>query len=535
MPIPAPDFDQIFVDGSRHALSDGDGATVRLHQETSLWMPSGKVCAGEPFMFGSAEDGAFVQDVPPGTYPVVLAEARFGEADQPSWYQAVAAIKLQVRDEPTASWEMAVVAGQDPATLDGDSFFGYPVDGGTGGFVDAGNLAHCDDEEYIDRVLECLEERDFTGVGKLTDDEDRTIVVVCSSGGGDGHYPTWVGRNADGEITCFVTDFFILTDDGDEDDAPDDGGTGPDETAHCALNDPALNNAALNASVLGDYALADFATGHEMRVGQTLRRESLTSPNGRFSLVHQDDGNVVLYDNESLRAWWASDTCGADTAFCALRETDGLTLFSPQGRRIWRSGATRPAAALAVRDDGDVVITDVDGETVWSTGSASVVPSGPAAIGDRMLPGETLGRQSLTSESGRHTLTHQDDGNLVLYSNEGRGALWASDTQFRGTGRCKLLDSGDLVLYDRRGRIVWSTGTEGNPGVALTVGDDGVELRNADDVVVWSVHTAPGTEFTSAIAATAATPVQPLQPLSSSLATEMTAAVPAVPMGEADG
>ena len=37
-------------------------------------MPSGKVCAGEPFMFGSSDDGAFLQEVPPGTYPVVLYE-----------------------------------------------------------------------------------------------------------------------------------------------------------------------------------------------------------------------------------------------------------------------------------------------------------------------------------------------------------------------------------------------------------------------------------------------------------------------------
>ncbi|SFS72734.1 DUF4241 domain-containing protein [Saccharopolyspora flava] len=511
MPIPAPDFDQIFVDGSRHELSDGDGATVRLHRETSLWMPSGKVYAGEPFMFGSAEDGAFVQEVPPGTYPVVLAEARFGEADQPSWYQVVAAIKIQVRDEPSTSWEMAVVAGQDATTLDGHSFFGYPVDGGTGGFVDAGNLAHCDDEDYIDRVLECLEERDFTGVGRLADEEDRTIVVVCSSGGGDGHYPTWVGRNADGEITCFVTDFFVLTGDDEEDevdDRGDDGDTGPDENA------------------LEEYAPGDYATGDRMRVGQTLRRESLTSPNGRFSLVHQDDGNIVLYDTESLRAWWASNTCGADTALCALRDTDGLVLFSPRGKRIWCSGATRPATELAVRDSGEVVITDAGGETVWTSGSASVAPSGPAAIGDRMLPGQTLGRQSLTSESGRHTLTHQDDGNLVLYSNEGRGALWASDTQGRGTGRCKLLDSGDLVLYDRRGGIVWSTGTDGHPGAVLTVGDEGVELRNADGVAVWSIRTARGTECTAPLATTAATPAVPLQPL---LAAEMIAAVPAIP------
>ncbi|MEB3367357.1 hypothetical protein [Saccharopolyspora mangrovi] len=112
----------------------------------------------------------------------------------------------------------------------------------------------------------------------------------------------------------------------------------------------------------------------------------------------------------------------------------------------------------------------------------------------------------------------------MLYSNEGRG-----------TGRCKLLDGGDLVLYDRRGRVVWSTGTDGDPGATLAVDDDGIELRNSEGTVVWSVRTTPGAELsemselsaaTAAIAPVAATMAQPMVPCA---AAEMTAAVPAVP------
>jgi hypothetical protein len=71
MPLPAHDFERLFAPGSRHSLFGGNVATVRLRQESSLWFPSGRIVAGEPFSFG-ADDSGFVQRVPPGQYPLVL-------------------------------------------------------------------------------------------------------------------------------------------------------------------------------------------------------------------------------------------------------------------------------------------------------------------------------------------------------------------------------------------------------------------------------------------------------------------------------
>lgn len=42
------------------------------------------------------------------------------------------------------------------------------------------------------------------------DPETGHTAVVFTTGDGDGRYPTWIGHNAAGDITCFVTEFFVL-------------------------------------------------------------------------------------------------------------------------------------------------------------------------------------------------------------------------------------------------------------------------------------------------------------------------------------
>jgi hypothetical protein len=213
MPLQALDFERFFAPGTRHELPDGDVVTVRLRQGASLWLPSGRVVAAEPLALDDAGSG-FFQQVPPGQYPLVLVIAAFAERSYLNAFEEVAAARLVIRDEPVASWEMAVCQGQDVSELGDDEFFGYPVNGGTGGFVDAASIAPLlADHEYPGRVLAALSRQEPGGIAPvaLTGDDGRPLVVVFPSGTGDGQYPTWVGRTAEGKVACFLTDFFILT------------------------------------------------------------------------------------------------------------------------------------------------------------------------------------------------------------------------------------------------------------------------------------------------------------------------------------
>jgi hypothetical protein len=217
MPLKPPDFDQWFA---ASAGTDPDGTRFSLHQDRGwLSLPTGRLVAAEPGYFPDADQMAFTQTVPPGRYPVVLLVQECpvrcgpGAGTPGAAIEYVAAARLVIRDEPAAAWEMAVREGQDPSDLDDDGYFGYPVDGGVGCFADAQALQalHADDDgEWLETLALDVADRP-AAVSELTDfgEDGQPVLAAFSTGCGDGHYPTWAGRTASGDITCFVTDFLL--------------------------------------------------------------------------------------------------------------------------------------------------------------------------------------------------------------------------------------------------------------------------------------------------------------------------------------
>jgi len=98
-------------------------------------------------------------------------------------------------------------------------------------------------------------------------------------------------------------------------------------------------------------------------VGFTLR-----SPNHRYVLVLQHDGNLVLYKTPGI-AVWQSTTYGALPATGGWMGGDGnLVLANARGVR-WQSGtAGHPNAYAVLQDDGNFVIYSTTGRALWNTG-----------------------------------------------------------------------------------------------------------------------------------------------------------------------
>ena len=208
--------------------------------------------------------------------------------------------------------------------------------------------------------------------------------------------------------------------------------------------------------------------------GASLARDqSIRSCNNRYVLIHQMDGNVVLYDNG--RPLWRTDTVGATTSL--LMQGDGNLVLYNGPIVVWASHTGgNPGAWVSLRDDGVAMMYATSGATLWHAG-CGVLPSGASLARNR----------EFLSCDGRFRFAHAWDGNLVLY--QGNAVLWASGTNGKATTTLNMQPDGNLVLYDG-GTPVWWTGTAGAPGSTFLVRDDGnavVETRWRE--VAWQTNT----------------------------------------------
>lgn len=152
--------------------------------------------------------------VPPGRYPVTVSLAR-GMLDGPDPAPLLgAAAKLTIRDEPVATWEVALPLGRDPARLQPDQIYTMGVDSGHASLLDAsaaGALAALDEpDSELDRLFEQVWAKEW--VNLVVDQASGLNIVVFHCGLGDGGYATWIGRNAAGVPACFVVDLLVFSD-----------------------------------------------------------------------------------------------------------------------------------------------------------------------------------------------------------------------------------------------------------------------------------------------------------------------------------
>ena len=216
--------------------------------------------------------------------------------------------------------------------------------------------------------------------------------------------------------------------------------------------------------------------------------QSVTSPDGRYALTAQGDGNLVSY-GPGHRVLWSSGTYGHPGAVVTSQEDGNVVVYASDGTVLWASGTWGNSGFhLAVQDDGNAVVHRRDGSAAWSTGWDRT----GLAPGLGLEPG-----QQVTSPDGRFWLRLEPDGDLVVWAADGRRVFF---TGSRGAGRVVDQPDGNLVAHRPDGVAVWSSGTYREGPSRLEVQDDGnVVLYRTDGSPSWCTGwdgggnaTAPG-------------------------------------------
>lgn len=105
--------------------------------------------------------------------------------------------------------------------------------------------------------------------------------------------------------------------------------------------------------------------GERLEMHQELR-----SPNDRFALVYQADGNLVLYRDDGLPLW-ASQTAGTSVGDASMQEDGNFVVYDAAGVPVWASGTDgNPGAVVKLQPDGNLVIYTVADVPIWATGTA---------------------------------------------------------------------------------------------------------------------------------------------------------------------
>ncbi|XP_071905030.1 EP1-like glycoprotein 2 isoform X2 [Coffea arabica] len=128
-------------------------------------------------------------------------------------------------------------------------------------------------------------------------------------------------------------------------------------------------------------------------------------------------------------------TSGGDLV---LRDADGTSVWSTNTRG-------RSVAGLNLTDEGNLVLFDRNNKVVWQSFDHPT---------DALVPGQKLvSGQKLTASV---SITNSTEGDLVLRDADG-ASVWSTNTTGRSVVGLNLTEEGNLVLFDMNNLVVWQS------------------------------------------------------------------------------
>lgn len=110
-----------------------------------------------------------------------------------------------------------------------------------------------------------------------------------------------------------------------------------------------------NRTVRGTVTVPVRAASNQLRSGETLiPQQEIVSLDGRFRLVFQTDGNLVLFFGTTVL--WSSGTANGQSMVVGMQGDGNLVMYSPDITPLWASGTSGSGALLRLQNDGNAVI-----------------------------------------------------------------------------------------------------------------------------------------------------------------------------------
>lgn len=171
--------------------------------------------------------------------------------------------------------------------------------------------------------------------------------------------------------------------------------------------------------------------GEKLEVGQ-----SLTSNNGAYRLVLQDDGNLVLYAGE--QSVWATATDGQDVQRAEVQEDGNFVLYTPD-KPVWASQtAGADNVRLVLQDDRNLVLYSGD-DAKWSSEThTDEVPAAPVeAAPEPEVAAEPVAVEVVAEPEPEPAPAPAPEPEVPAartYTVQSGDTLWAIAEQFYGDG-----------------------------------------------------------------------------------------------------
>ena len=197
----------------------------------------------------------------------------------------------------------------------------------------------------------------------------------------------------------------------------------------------------MNLFIVFAFCSIAALTSANNRVGESDVRDS-SSPNKGKSTLHdvKDASNL----NKDIIAFTnVKDATAVDNAI-SVHDDESVLYIGMQLRPRFFLNSPNGRFQLLMQKDGNLVIyRQSDKKAIWATG---------------------------TNQNGGFAASMQQDGNFVIYKADQKTPAWATGTSGRGFLYLKMQDDGNLVLYSISGNYpVWATGTHGNMKMAMNL------------------------------------------------------------------